>query len=337
MTWLRSVLAISILVVVATVAPLPAAPAAAAPSWVFVSLDPLPGKEAAVFGDANEVGVAVGYSGTLLFAGADAVPTAWDRDGNAYPLGLPAGYLSAIPYAVNDAGVAVGIGVRAADDTLVHDSLVWRPGQAPQILTGADGFGVPVEVLDTEPPLVVNLAGEVHVVGGGQITLPGNGGQVVARDARRLDGVGAVVGHQVTAEHGPRAALWTDSGMALLAPTWPFDTTAADVAGYLAAVNYALYGAANFSGCTAAALHIGSTVLPLDPAADTSLVQDVTSYGIAVGTRTAEGCGASEGVVWVYGSVVPLRTLVGLPQDLQAAEVTEQLFFYGANFLIRPA
>ncbi|HJR25028.1 MAG TPA: hypothetical protein VJ804_06110 [Acidimicrobiales bacterium] len=336
MTWLRSVLVSAVLVVVATVTPVPATPASAAPGWAYVLLDPLPGKEAAVFRDANEVGAAVGWSGTLLLAGADAVPTAWDRDGNAYPLGMPTGYLNAIPYAVNDHGVAVGVGVRETNGSLVHDSLVWRPGQAVQVLTGADGFGVPVEVLDTEPPRVVNLAGEVHVVGGPQVTLPANGGQVVARDARLLDGQGAVVGHQVTTEHGTRAALWTDAGMALLAPDWPFDTTAADVAGFLAAVNYAL-GDGGLTGCSAAALHIGATVVPLDPAADTSIVQDVTSYGIAVGTRTAEGCGASEGVVWVYGTVVPLRTLVGLPQDLQAAEVTEQLHIYGANFLIRPA
>jgi hypothetical protein len=321
--------------VAATSTLVPSTPAGAAVEWEYVPLDPLPAKEAGIFQDANEVGMAVGYSGTPLFAGADAVPTAWDRDGNASPLGMPAGYLNAIPYAVNDNGIAAGVAMRTVNDSLVADSIVWRPGQAPQILTGADGFGVPVEVLNTDPVRVVNMGGEVHVVGGPELALPGDGGQVVARDARVLDGKGAVVGHQVTAAHGKRAALWTDAGMALLAPSWPYETTAADVAGYVAAVNYSLGTGSN--ACSAATMQIGTTVMPLDPAADSSVVHDVTSYGVAVGTRTAEGCGAAEGVVWAYGSPVRLGSLVGVEHDLQAVEVTEQLHIYGSTFLIRPA
>jgi hypothetical protein len=172
-------------------------------------------------------------------------------------------------------------------------------------------------------------------VGGAQLQLPGDGGQVVPRDAQLRGGRGRVVGHQVVGGR-QRAAVWGHTGMTLLAPAWGFDTTASGIAGRVVGVTYALDDEPVVS-CSAAALHVDGTVVPLDPAADSSTVQDVTSFGIAVGTRTADGCGAGEGVVWIYGTPVPLRSLVGMPQDLQAAEVTEQLYFYGGGFLIRPA
>jgi hypothetical protein len=200
-------------------------------------------------------------------------------------------------------------------------------------------FGWPVEVLDTEPPVIVTEDGEVYVVGGPQIQLPGDGGLVVPRDARVANGLGAVVGLQRTTEHGERAAMWSSSGMTLLAPDWPFDTNATAIAGYFAAVNYELGDVQR--RCQVATLHIGGSVTKLDPTASSSLVRDVNSYGIAVGQRSAGTCAVPtlpEGVVWVHGMHLRLGDLVGMEEyDLHAGHVTEELFFYGANWLIRPA
>jgi hypothetical protein len=313
----------------------PASPSAAQtpdPAWYFAFLEPLPGKDTAMLLDANDVGIAVGRSSSSALGGFDGRSTLWDRNGNAYELPSPPGWPSTAA-AINDNNVVVGVADSEIDGQTERRLIVWRPGQAPQIVEG-DYVGFPRKVLNTEPPVVVTFEGTVHVVGGPQIELPDDGGQIFPDDARVANGVGVVVGNLTTQAHGQRAAMWSASGMTLLAPDWPFATRAEGIGGYLVGVNYDLSNAQN--PCTAATLHIGGSVTKLDPTAATSRVTDVNSFGVAVGTRRADSCGYPEGVVWVHGMHLRPGELAGVDLDLHPGTVTEQLFIYGANWMIRP-
>jgi hypothetical protein len=130
---------------------------------------------------------------------------------------------------------------------------------------------------------------------------------------------------------------------------WPYHTAAGAARGNVTAVQFYLSNDCPDIACSQVpALLLDGRVIPLDYTDQVASVADVTSSGLAVGSRAVTVRDPAEPVLFVYGYVVPIADLVPLPDGVSwvsAVHITDAAAIYATAksgttlraFVIRPA
>ena len=266
-----------------------------APAWEVIRLQGLHEADPVAVSDINGHGQSTGASGPT--------PVVWDVDGNPTALPLPEGFSSASPTAINDDGDVVGI---AFGNVVPSQGIIWRDG-VPTLL-GEHLY--PRDVNESE--VVTGYTNEaapepdaeawVLVPGEDPIVLA-DGGSSSAQPAALTDWgfvVGTVFGG------GPAAAAgWYGPYAFPLAPGYPGSVEGIDVTNR----GHVLVQAEVPGGEASAILTPGGGVVPLAYGGRSDAAVDLNERGVAVGQRFVPGNDRPRGVLYAYGSALPLDDL----------------------------
>jgi hypothetical protein len=280
---------------------------AAPTSWSVVHLDPLVAGENTEVFDVNNAGYSVGRSGQKAVY--------WDPAGDVHALPIPEGETESTAWAINDSGIIVGqLGIDRAE----RDAVAWVYGtRVPlrqdtslvdisnsNVMAGCTGgpvradqtpvvmaFGsAPIELsTDDDQPGCARSLNDWGAVGGDQGDIEG-----------RVWYQSSAYGFDVDGGHVTTVTRTSNSGFALLQLTAEPDPSAATP---------------TFSALAAP----NGQIQVLDPSSTATVATDLNDYGIIVGSRAVvsggNGSGAvaadsAEATMWVYGTPLPLRTIV---------------------------
>ncbi len=269
--------------------------------WQVRTLNPLPGDTVTEVFDVNKGGYAVGRS--------DLTPVIWiGNDPTALP--VPEGH-DGIAYAINDWGLIVGTSGPQGGE---RDAAAWVFGTYVKVIDNGDAYDV------NDQGDIVGCSGGtdadgrrpfIRRIGSDTIgSLPITTGYT-AGCATTINAWGGIGGFDAANPvPGPRVfdgQLWYQGTRVAAQPNTVQRVVDVTSSGY--AIGQLERGESDHPAGHSVVMLPGGSFGVLEPLAAGSQAAAMTDFGVAVGRRHPTAS-TQEAVLWVYGSTVPLSTLV---------------------------